>query len=127
MYGPDTAIMGSKSEDGPLVDLWTDYFRGLGFTPLREGDSLPSISGLKVEIDRSEIRIYYPARDKADRLPIDSDLDLEPWLDVIRKSNLLLLVTGPLLDLDHLTDESFDALVAEGQAVAGVANVEFVQ
>lgn len=126
MYGPDTAIMGSKSKDEPLVDLWTDYFRTLGFTPLREGDSLPPIEGLRVEIARTEIRIHYPDRDKADQLPINSGLDLDPWLDVIRKANLVLVVTGPLMDLDHLSDDSFDALLAEGQAVAGVATVEIV-
>lgn len=126
MYGPDTAIMGSKSEDEPLVDLWTDYFRALGFTPLREGDSLPAIAGLIVEIARTEIRIHYPDTDNADRLPIKSDLALDPWLDVIRKTNLVLVVTGPLMDLDHLTDDSFDALLGQGRAVAGVAAVEFI-
>ncbi len=36
VYGPDSMFMGSDSVEGPLVEVWTDYFRKFGFTALRK-------------------------------------------------------------------------------------------
>lgn len=123
VYGPDSILMGREASDGPLVEAWTDYFRRLGFVFLKEGDAVPIVRGVKVEIGRSEIAIHYTGSPKPDQLPIRSDL--ESWFAAIRATNSLLLVTGAALDLDHLTDESFDRLLAEGRAVAGAVKVEF--
>ena len=123
VYGPDSILMGRESSDGPLVEAWTDYFRRLGFVSLKGGDAIPVIPGLKVEIGLSEIRIHYPGSPKPDQLPVNSGL--EPWFASIRATNTVLLVTGAALDLDHLTDESFDRLLAEDRAVAAAVKVEF--
>jgi hypothetical protein len=123
IYGPDSILMGREASDRPLVDAWTDYFRRLGFVSLKGGDAIPVIPGVKVEIRQTEIRIHYPSSPKPDQLPISSDL--EAWYSSFRPANAVLLVTGSALDLDHLTDESFDRLLAEDRAVAGAVKVEF--
>lgn len=118
-------MMGRESSASSLTDVWTDYFRKIGFTHLRAGDRVPIVKGVKVEVGSAEIKIHYPNRGKPDTLPVHADLS--PWIDLIRKKQFVLLVTGPLLDLDELTDEAFDAILADGRAVAAAVAVDFVE